>query len=640
PKSRADCRRWFVFGRLKGHLRRGDTTGISELSENEGLLVDLIADPAITAQILPYLMGNYFHEGNFEKAVWVLRLMEARLGVADGTVHDQELLILIDAALSDLLARVERGKITPEQEGSLRRALRRAMEIDRFDNLSQQEKARFHRALGASHLSTGDWEEARQSLEEARGLTRKGQRIHKEIHLLLALAKLRILDLGQLASEGSRGAREEAMHLLAPAVSKPNPLPEALYARGILYYETDSYEAAARDFDMAARQLRHEAHVDQELFARTRFYLGASLLLANIREEGRRAARLLEETLGKVEPDLESFYPVYDRLKMLDQKVALRSLDAVDLGRGASPENLLLIALEYQGLGEPDRAIQAAERTLQVAMDLDQRIEAMKVLLTAHNMQGKNEEARNDYFQTRDLLLRRGAFEELEKILKDEALVGQALDHIERKCELADLYEEMDNRDWECANLRMSIARALKARKDREDIKQAFAILQEINIQYPELAQEDLENIEKLLQLKGDDDAPQGSEAEMFQRLAVALGHAPRILVVGGNERQRRHHPRLSALAEEWGFEGEWIMANYGSPQRVVQLIEERLRQGIDVLILLHWNRHETTEPALELARNAGVPARTVFYAGFTSLRVCLGEMAARMLQQERELKP
>ena len=73
-------------------------------------------------------------------------------------------------------------------------------------------------------------------------------------------------------------------------------------------------------------------------------------------------------------------------------------------------------------------------------------------------------------------------------------------------------------------------------------------------------------------------------------------------------------------------------MANYVSPQRVVSQIGENLRSGIDLLVLLHWNRHETTEPALELARRAGVPARTIHYAGFTSLQVALGEMMDRLV--------
>ena len=111
---------------------------------------------------------------------------------------------------------------------------------------------------------------------------------------------------------------------------------------------------------------------------------------------------------------------------------------------------------------------------------------------------------------------------------------------------------------------------------------------------------------------------------------ASRLGRRPTILVVGGNERQRRHHPRFDELATEWGFSGEWLMANYSSPQKLVQTIGERVQHGLDLLVLLHWNRHETTEPAHEIARRAGVAARTLHYAGFTSLQMCLAEALPR----------
>jgi hypothetical protein len=104
-----------------------------------------------------------------------------------------------------------------------------------------------------------------------------------------------------------------------------------------------------------------------------------------------------------------------------------------------------------------------------------------------------------------------------------------------------------------------------------------------------------------------------------------------RVLVVGGNERQRRHPPRFEELAGQWGFTGEWLMANYTSPQKLVGQVADRLRSGLDLLVMLHWNRHETTEPALELARKSGVHARTVHYAGFTSLQVALLEMVERL---------
>src|SRR5690606_7477904 len=142
----------------------------------------------------------------------------------------------------------------------------------------------------------------------------------------------------------------------------------------------------------------------------------------------------------------------------------------------------------------------------------------------------------------------------------------------------------------------------------------------------------DVDALEKLLALNDAEPVDIAEGAGLVQALRKKLGHSPRVLVIGGNERQRRHHPRFHELSKQGGFAGEWLMAHYTSPQKLVNNIAERLKGGVDVLILLHWTRHETTEPALELARKNEVPARTVHYAGFTSLQVSLTEMLGKMV--------
>ncbi|HEX6812062.1 MAG TPA: hypothetical protein VF384_10605, partial [Planctomycetota bacterium] len=323
---------------------------------------------------------------------------------------------------------------------------------------------------------------------------------------------------------------------------------------------------------------------------------------------------------------------VHEALKKLDRRLALRFLDAVDIGRGSSADQLLFVALEYLSLGEAPPALVAARRVLEVSVDLDQRIEALRVTLTAHNMLGARDMARASYVEMRELLHQRGKFGQLEKLLRNEDFVGQALDHLEIKMELAALYEELEGRDYDRAQLQVSIARSLRARKDVEALQQAHGMLAEVSCGFPELAKDELTAIEKLLSLNDQTPASADSGKHAVQALTKSLGRAPRVLVVGGNERQRRHHPRLDSLAGEWGFSAEWIETNYTSPQKVVSTIADRVRSGIDLLVMLHWNRHETTEPALEIARSAGVPARIVHYAGFTSLQVALAEQWQRMM--------
>ena len=637
------CQRWYRLGRFRGYHRRGEQAWLRDLSENDAILGDMISDPEIVAQILPILMGIYFQDGKFEKAVQVLHLMEAQVPSRSAEADDcTSLQLLIEAGLSDMLARIERMSVCHEQAGSVRRALHSAMDLLCFEKLCAHERARALQALGESHLHTGDWEEAKSFLKAALDLCDdRGTSVRRRqrIHLLMALGELKLLDICQLEPQMEREGRDLALTLLQGSEPGDSTLPELVLARGILHYEMEDFAQATTVLASAVQLFEQEGDPDKALFAKARFYLGSSLLANGDRSDGHKAARLIEETVALVSPDLHSFYEVHDALKACDQRVALLFLDHVDVSRGTSPDNLLMVALEYQGLGEPERALEATKRVLGLVQDLDLRQEAMKVQLVAHNMQGKRDDARSDYLAIRDLLLQRGAFAELEKLLQEEDLVGLALDHLEIKCELADLYEEMEDRDWDRANLQLAMARSMRARKEVEDLKQAQALLKEIGLRYPELVEEDLESIAKLLDLRGEEELAQDDcpDSGLFTSLTETLGRKFRVMVVGGNERQRRHHPRLHELAVELGFDDEWLMANYASPQKTVRTIEKRIEQGLDILIMLHWNRHETTEPAHAIARSKQVASRTLFYAGFSSLDVCIRDMA-RQFQARHEL--
>jgi uncharacterized protein (UPF0548 family) len=592
--------RWYAFGRLKGHLRRGEETWLRDVDQDPGLLAELLADTSIAAQILPRLVRAWLADGAFERVVSILQHLEG--SGDDESSHPR---ILVEAALHDLMTRIEQHETPAEEQGALRRALERLHGLDAFRDLPGNEQARLYRAMAKSYLSTGEWAESEDALERAISLASDASRLRSSIHLLSALCSVRVQQLDQLQPEAERGGREDALRALEQACAGEGSLPEAWFAKGILEYEQQAWRSASDALSNALERFRDESQVEEGLFTKARFYLGSSLFADGRSEEYHRAASLLSETVESVSPDLESFYEVYDALKSVDRETGLRFLDAVDLGRGASPESLLLVALEYQALGEPGRALEAASKVLEKATNLDHRLEALKVQLTAHNMQGEPELARDDYWTMRDLLLRRGALEDLERLLLDEALVGQALDHLESKCELADLYEEMEGKDWERAQLRIQIARSLKAKKEVEELKQAHGLLAEVGIQFPELANEDLEHLSKLLELHDEAPNPVGGDAAVFAALAEKLGHPWHVLVVGGNERQRKHHPKLMEMAAQMGFEAEWLMANYKSPQKLVSQIQDKLN-GTDQLILLHWNRHETTEPALEMARQKG----------------------------------
>jgi tetratricopeptide (TPR) repeat protein len=624
PKGDTSLARWYMFGRLRGHDRRGERTWVAEMLENPVLLADLLGEAQIASQVLPLVVRTLFWAGDLKLAVRAVEYLAVDSG-------SPEVETIVDAAITDLLARLEHRQDSEDQD-STASILVRILGMAGFRRLPPDVRSRYHRALAERLLAGSDWTGAQQHGSVAQGLARQHPRLRSAAEAVLALAELRIHQVEDLEPRTDRSERAAALGHLQHVEEDPDQaVPEALFVRSLLAYETGDYMVAARGFEKALLGMRRKEERDLALRNRAAFFQAAALLAGGSAADSSRALKLMATALETVRPDLESFYSVHEALKKLDRKLALRFLDRVDVGRGTSPDQLLFVALEYLSLGEAEPAAQAARRVLEVAVNLEHRLEAMQALLTAHNMRGQGEQARACYAEMRDLLLQRGAFDRLEKLLKNEDLVCQALDHLEIKTDLAAVYEEMEGRDYERAQLQVAIARSLRARKDVEALRQAHGLLAEVACVHPELARDDLLALEKLLELNCAAPVSKDGGARATQELAAVLGHTPRILVVGGNERQRRHHPRFEELATQWGFQGEWLMTNYTSPQKVVNAIADRLRNGVDVLVLLHWNRHETTEPALELARKAAVPARTVHYAGFTSLQVALGELLERL---------
>ncbi|HEX5050934.1 MAG TPA: hypothetical protein VFZ65_04105 [Planctomycetota bacterium] len=625
----ASARRWELFGLLRAYDRKGDREHIAETLQDPQALLDLLVDPEVAASVLPLVVRSLFWSGDLKIAVRAIQYLAAEPEAG-------ELDTIVDAAVTDLLGRLEVRVDTDDQE-STASILGKILGMAGFDRLPNDVQARYHRALAERLLAASEWAMAIDASERAEALAKGNPSLASAAALVAALAELRLHDTVSCEPRQQRVERDAALARLRHVAEEPDQAcPEAVYLRSLLAYETGDVAAAARGFDRATAGLRRLEGRDVQLRDRARFFQAAALLIAGDPAEATRAVRLMEQALATVKPDLESFYSVHEALKKLDRRASLRFLDAVDVGRGSSPDQLLFVALEYLSLGEATPALRAARRVLEVAVDLDQRIDALRVVLTAHNMLGERNEARACFGEMRDLLQQRGKFDALEKLLRNEEVVGQALDHLEIKVELAAVYEEMEGRDFDRAQLQVAIARSLRAHKDVESLQQAQGLLQEVACTFPELAQEDLAAIEKLLELNDQSTGGGDNGRDAVQALAKSLGRAPRVLVVGGNERQRRHHPRLEKLAGEWGFAAEWLETNYTSPQKVVNTIGERLRSGVDVLLLLHWNRHETTEPALELARSSNVPARTVHYAGFTSLQVALAEQLARLTQNAR----
>lgn len=550
PEPAADddeARCWFDYGRIRGHDRRGERNWVAELVADPKRLMTLLAEPAIATQCLPIVMRTLFWSGNLEQAVKAIDFLSSTQG--DGTDASE---LVVDAALTDLLARLESQPLARDDDRTLA-VLRQCTELPVFARLPMDVRARYRRAMAARLLAVSEFDEALAHLTEARELAVGNERLRSAVCTLGALAVMRVHDVDEVEPRAVR-PEEAAMAWLETAVEGGEAAaPEALFVRGIVGYERARYAEAAGWFDHAVRGCRRASGRDASLLDRARFFLAASILASGDRTDASRALRLMEQALDHVRPDLESFYPVHEALKSLSRKVALKFLDAVDIERGTAADQLLFVALEHASLGEAEPAARAAQRVLHMAVDLDQRVEAMRVLLTTENMLGRRDLARETFHALRDLLMQRGAFDELEKVLKNEEFVGQALDHYEQKVELVALCDEMEDREVEKATLQLAMARTLRARKDAEALREAHGILREVEVTFPELAADDLQAIEKLLAMEDAEPTSDDCGSRAAQRAAQALGHArgcswsAATSASGGTIRASRPWPRPGA---------------------------------------------------------------------------------------------
>jgi hypothetical protein len=114
PRS-AEARRWFTFGRLRAHDRRGERNWVAEALADQAQLVDLLSEPRIAAQFLPVAMRVLFWCGDLDVAVRAIDFL-ASTGMDDDTA------LLVEAALSDLLTRLEHRVDAPDRCRSSRSA--------------------------------------------------------------------------------------------------------------------------------------------------------------------------------------------------------------------------------------------------------------------------------------------------------------------------------------------------------------------------------------------------------------------------------------------------------------------------------------------------------------------------------------
>jgi hypothetical protein len=199
-------------------------------------------------------------------------------------------------------------------------------------------RARYHKELGKRMLDASEWQKAITEAERAERLAHGNKVLASAAACVAALGELREHDVVSCEPRQDRPERDKVLGRLQHVAEDPDhACAEAVYLRSLLAYETGDLPAAARGFERAIAGMRRLEERDGPMRDRAKFFQASALLTAGDATDATRALRLMEQALATVKPDLDSFYSVHEALKKLDRRLALRFLDAVDIGRGSSP---------------------------------------------------------------------------------------------------------------------------------------------------------------------------------------------------------------------------------------------------------------------------------------------------------------
>ena len=221
PERDLTARRWYLFGRLRGHDRRGESNWVADLLQDPAQIMDLLREPRIAAQCLPVAMRTLFWVGNLDVAVKAISYLASVEGDDNET--------LVDAALSDLLTRLERRQDKGEEE-STQSILQKVIELDCFERLPSDVRSGYHRVLGYRMIAVSEFEAALDTFRTAFGLLPTESHVQSKVRLGAALAELRLHDVTELMPVSDRPERPAALEWLESVdTSEHANVPEAIY---------------------------------------------------------------------------------------------------------------------------------------------------------------------------------------------------------------------------------------------------------------------------------------------------------------------------------------------------------------------------------------------------------------------------
>ena len=133
---------------MRAYDRKGDRDKIAATLEDPQQLLDLLGDPAVAGNVLPLVVRSLFWSGDLKLAVRAIQYLAAEPG-------SDQLETIVDAAVTDLLARLETRIDTDDQE-STASILGKVLGMAGFERLPADVRSRYHRALAERLLEASE----------------------------------------------------------------------------------------------------------------------------------------------------------------------------------------------------------------------------------------------------------------------------------------------------------------------------------------------------------------------------------------------------------------------------------------------------------------------------------------------------
>lgn len=603
-------RRWRFVGRLDAAARQAGREHIHDLMDDP-LFEESLAHPE--GRVALRAVGRMLlREGAGDT---VFDLYRRHLGTVDeeGSRRDAEFL------LEESLRRVDRGDVTEEE--SLDR-LQRAASFAEETNLAARARSKVDRKLGRVHQLAERSEEASGCYRRALDRLPEDDPYRSVLLGDLALTTLGVRGTLDVLPTPDRERREDAVKILESGEGGEGRSYNAIYTRGMLAYELDDWEGAAgylREADQLMCDNRAKARI---VHARSRFFLGRCLLGLGV--EGtdlEEAERLILKNASAVSLDPEVKGVVFDVLR--EQRPGARIPgrgssrgSRADATRPAAPQHL---ATARERLADdPNGALEYVDRAFKTRPDFETWFGAYRTRLDALLALGERDEALRTLERFRAKLYQRDEFESLEGFLKDPGGPAAALlDDADFHLNLADLYDVMPEREDDFREECLTCARACLESGEAERLARAVSLMREAAARDGEGAAESLEEATEVARSAGALEAEVSREE--IEDLLQGEEEPIRLVVVGGGKGHQRQVERFRALAQEMGFEGDWIFTGVKPPYKTLREIAGAA-QDSDVILLHHALGPDMRREVKSLGERHDVPVREATWLGSTGI--------------------